>query len=1296
MNLNRIISFLCLLLFFTWEGSVSHAADSWSYPNDDPEMPYGGGTGTQSDLYQISTAQHLANLAYMVNDGKEYKGKYFVMTNDITLNENVIASDGKNTQHNYDQYKIWKPIGRCGYFSDDVFHGTFDGRGHTVKGMVIYNNKKGDIFNGLFGIVEEAVVKNIHMEDCYIQCDDENPKQLLNGFATYGFVCGIARNSTFTNCTVSGSFMKFNAIVYANIGGIVGQVKGGSVTRISNCAFDGNFKYSVPNDTEVSGYNIGGIVGEQTSEETFFSSLQSTLHINNCSSSGSVEAYGNDVTNTDYVYIGGIGASLTKGTISNCVSSMNIAVNTTNLFLECLVGGISCGKTYSTSAEIAVYNCAYFGTISIGNKTPEGTIKDLRVCGIGTNSSTTSGCAFYGKFNIHGKIREKGKVASIANVCFIDDDYRQNVVYSVGNVIDFTLEKSQSSFDIDQVCNSVINSKKHRDYYHFEVSGKSVDCKYTENNSTYAKELTALKADGFIAQLNKEARKSTWGKLEGMSKELNGLPLPIGCGGVITEYAGTGAAGDPWILSSEADLIALKAAVNNGTDFSGKYIQLGSDIRITGTLNECIGSDVEKPFKGHLDGKGHAIIGLRKSLFGYMYGTVKNLALVDCNIWDGNYATALARQVGDTDNKAEVSNCYISGTISFNTPWNQSGYASTFAFQLANGSSIHDCYFKGRFVVKATTATMLDKYNVAGIAFYNDNSSVTTSGTTPQGIYNCYASFDVKVESNSTWSPSCDNYGICYNDANENGLSDCYFVSSASIASYNSNMKLSSESELNGKFNGKTGWLQGVYRPVLAYAKKYAATTPEKNPETVYFDAIPEANPKKNYFYNISIDDPYSDVSLWQLPNMAVYVPNEKKDYITNGYLDQSADFQYNRSADATATAGQLRYDLTQTDKGYHMICLPGVVERDDLPDGAKVMIIGKIQEDGGNEQVNVVMVDTIPAGVPCMLYVPTTTVTTGTTIPLVMRSGIVSTPTVNATYSDFKGTFSNNTNVPAGACTTAKYSGNNTLPCFVRNTVTTTAQPFTAWLEGATGDVQIVDYILLDEENKAMTVTLSEDNAKNCNIKMRRALKKDDWNTICLPYSLTSDEISPLFGSGTKVEVFSGLEYNSGTNSYTMKFSAATEITAGTPYLIKPSKDVSDNIFEIKDRTITCTSETYVPTGTPQTANNTTLTMQGEYNKRMITPFDVTESENIYVISGDKIYHVNSDVEMKGFRCYFVAKGAFSNAKVIHSDGTSTDLRLIDAKATGDTDAVYDLLGRKRDAQTKGLVIKNGIKVLK
>ena len=1298
MNLNRIISFLCLLLFFTWEGSVSHAADSWSYPNDDPEMPYGGGTGTQSDPYQISTAQHLANLAYMVNDGKEYKGKYFVMTNDITLNENVIASDGKNTQHNYDQYKIWKPIGRCGYFSDDVFHGTFDGRGHTVKGMVIYNNKKGDIFNGLFGMVEEAVVKNIHMEDCYIQCDDENPKQLLNGFATYGFVCGIARNSTFTNCTVSGSFMKFNAIVYANIGGIVGQVKGGSVTRISNCAFDGNFKYSVPNVTEVSGYNIGGIVGEQTSEEKLFSSLQSTLHINNCSSSGSVEAYGNDVTNTDYVYIGGIGASLTKGTISNCVSSMNIAVNTTNLFLECLVGGISCGKTYSTSAEMAVYNCAYFGTISIGNKTPEGTIKDLRVCGIGTNSSTTSGCAFYGKFNIHGKIREKGKVASIANVCFIDDDYRQNVVYSVGNVIDFTLEKSQSSFDIDQVCNSVINSKKHRDYYHFEVSDKSsVDCKYTENNSTYAKELTALKADGFIAQLNKEDRKSTWGKLEGMSEELNGLPLPIGCGGVVTDYAGTGEAGDPWILSSEADLIALKAAVNNGTDFSGKYIQLGSDIRITGTLNECIGSDVEKPFKGHLDGKGHAIIGLRKSLFGYMYGTVKNLALVDCNIWDGNYATALARQVGDTDNKAEVSNCYISGTISFNTPWNQSGYASTFAFQLANGSSIHDCYFKGRFVVKQQT---FSTYNVAGIAFYNSNRTVNTSAESPKGIFNCYASFDVKVEASVMETRYT--YGISNDLKNESNGN--YFVCSDYRVSENSNggTKLDSESELNGKFNGKTGWLQGVYRPVLASAKKYAATTPEKNPETVYFDAIPEANHKKNYFYNISIDDPYSDVSLWNLPNMAVYVPSEQVDYIPNGYLDQSSEFRYKRSEGATATLGQLHFALIQNDKGTHFVCLPGEVLKSDLPEGSDAMIGGKVNIVNDEEQVNVVHVDTIPAGVPCLLYVPVSSVQSGEEIDILMRSGIVSEPVLNADYSSFKGTFTPQAvskdacmDVAKGTATRAatRSAAQDDTYYFILGNENTQVKPFSSWLEGSLGNVRIVDYMLLDEYNNT-NVELIESSTDDVNIKLRLTMDADKWTTICLPFDMSTEEIVEKFGEDTKLEEVESISYEGSTLNIKLK-EVTDGIVSGSPYFIKPS--VSNSIFELGPRIL---SNELTDVGnlaySPDANQEIYLKMSGWFDVSMLRS---AEEYNAYYFNDGTLCQLPREYPLilGGFRCWFKASDSTASAPaelssviITHSDGTTTDISVVTTDSQSTKQNIYDLNGIEMKSE-KGIYIKGG-----
>lgn len=1223
--------------------------------------------------------------------GENYEGKYFVLTNDITLNDNVLNASGKGLRDDESNYKEWTPIGDRSVWDYGIFKGIFDGQGHTIRGMVCAKTNERE-YTGLFETIEYATIKNINMEDCCIK--DDNAKYKSN----FGILCGEAWNTcTIINCTISKSAIIINSELDVCVGGILGSFRSIEPLHIANCSFNGYISFRQDDYYKFwfAGKCIGGILGFNNEGKT-------ELHFNNCSSSGDIEIYCSHDNEKYNYFIGGLGGNLHSehAFFSNCVSSMNINIDSPNSGIGyCNVGGI---VNYVDSKR-SFSNCVYLGKIRVGYAGSPAKMEELWVCGIG-GSNSVNGCAFYGKMDIHCKATHKIIIAGITNKHIIGDNYKQNIVYSAGNVIDIDAPTTK----IDQVCNEIEDGKKHKDFYCFGLSnGNSVECKYSYNPATYSKTLDQMKADDFIKTLNQDAGSNVWGKMTGTNSDLDGLPMPIACGGKPIEYSGDGSLDKPYIINTEADLNQLKDYVNNVNTFEGKYFKLGSDIRITSTLDECIGKDYDHPFKGHFDGNGHAIKGLHKSLFGYMYGTVKNLALVDCDIWVNGYATALARYVGNDDNKAEVSNCYVSGIIASSTPWNQQGYASTFGFHVSKGSSIHDCYFKGRFVLKEQT---FNTCNVAGIAIYDVND-VNTSADSPAGIFNCYASFDVKVESYGITSYYC--YGIC--DRPNGYSSGNYFVcSDYSLSSnYCGGTKLDSESDLNGYFKGKSGWLQGVYRPILAYAKKYAATTPEETPTTVYFDAIPEANLTPNYFYNISINDPYSDVSLWNLPNMAVYVPSEHKDYITNGYLDQSANFQYKRSAEATATAGQLCYDLTQTEKGYHMICLPGIVERTDLPEGAKVMIIGKIQKGVDNkEQVNVVMVDTIPAGVPCMLYVPTTTVTTGTTIPLVMRSGIVSKPTEDANYSNMKGTFSATT--ATDACVTAKYSGTGeTLPVFVKTSGETSVKPFTAWLSGATtANVQIVDYVLLDEENEAMSVTLTELNNQKTNLKMRRALKTNNWNTICLPYSLTSDEISTLFGSDTKVEEFNDLVYDSESNTYTLKFTAATSMSAGTPYLIKPSTAKADNIFEMQGKTITCASATTLPTGTSKEAGTATLTMQGEYNHRMITPYEATDGKSLYVISGNKIYHVNSEVEIKGFRCYFVAEESttgsteegsgtvgtsmFSNARVLHSDGTSTDLRLIKAEPAGDADAVYDLLGRKRDGQTKGVVIKNGKKVLK
>ena len=1188
--------------------------------------------------------------------------------------------------------------------------GVFDGCGHTIRGL--YMKDVDHKYIGLFGTTKKATIKNICIEDCLISGKFEDCGYI-------GTLCGLSNYSTFHNIKISNSRLSKeegdDGAGLQRIGGIVGYSYTYDATwravLISNSSFEGTISLSFRSKSgffDNQSMYCGGIIGTSDSGVITNCTVRGNMYVQKKQEESEYEVE---------LYLGGLAGSH-YGPLTNSVNYMDThlycstfqergSVRGYNLDYN-LIGAFTSGETTKLA------NCVNFGNVYVGKN--DGIVRNYEYLRLyGMRGSEIEDCANYGSFIFRGGIDNTNAPELIAGFsspkltrCINIQD--KNVIPNIAGktkVLAYTYDRGDATATD---CH----------FYFNEEIGKLYSMSDLPSGAYLAKSLNDFK--GKVPFFTS----GYWGIVKDETSAYNGCPMPVPAGGFPSEYAGDGTSeSTAYIINTEADLNKLKEYVNNGNAFEGKYFKLGSDISITGTLDECIGS-YEKPFKGHFDGNGHAIIGLRKSLFGYMYGTVKNLALVDCDIWQGNYATALARQVGDTDNKAEVGNCYVSGTISFSTPWNQLGYASTFAFQIAAGSSVHDCYFKGRFVVKEQT---FSTYNVAGIAIYDNNKTVNTSAESPEGIFNCYASFDVKVEA-SVWQTRY-TYGISSESLNDESKGNYFVCSDNGVhQSNNGGIKLNSESELNEKFKDKSAWLQGVYRPVLASAKKYKATTPETTPETVYFDAIPEENHKKNYFYNISIDDPYSDVSLWSLPNMAVYVPSEKKDYITNGNLVQSADFQYKRATGATATAGQLRYDLTQNASGYHMLCLPGVVERGDLPQGSKVMIYGKIRTTGTSQEINEVHVDTIPAGVPCILYVPTSAYAEGSDIPLVMRSEIRTEPLVDANYSNMKGTFTTVTNVSDACITADKHEDDKVY--FKKSPSAVSMKPFTAWLEGATGEeVQIVDYVLLDEENEAMTVTLAglnstSESSKTTNVKMRRTVKLGQWNTICLPFDLTKAEVEATFGSGTKVEELSSLNYDATSKSYTLVFAAVKEadgsfMKAGTPYLIKPGTTKTEaqtyvQLYAFTGKNIICPADEnylYTPAGKEVTnnVNSTKLTMQGEYNHRIISPDEATDGKSLYVISGDKIYYVDSEVEMKGFRCYFVAEesttgsteggtGAlgtsmFSNARVLHSDGSSTDLRLIKADTTGEGGAVYDLLGRKRDEQTKGIVIENGKKII-
>ena len=184
--------------------------------------------------YTVTSADGLINVAELVNGGKT--------DINITLGKNIDLTG-----------KGWTPIG-TNY--EKRYKGTFDGRGHTIKGLTVTTN---DQFVGLFGYLDRAgTVKNVVMEG--IQITSNHVLMSGNTGGVVGYSWG-----TIENCSVSGSVSGTNCV-----GGVVGgQQSSGSIIGCSSSA------------TVKGTRHVGGVVGEKWGTMTAcYATGNVTLEIN--------------------------------------------------------------------------------------------------------------------------------------------------------------------------------------------------------------------------------------------------------------------------------------------------------------------------------------------------------------------------------------------------------------------------------------------------------------------------------------------------------------------------------------------------------------------------------------------------------------------------------------------------------------------------------------------------------------------------------------------------------------------------------------------------------------------------------------------------------------------------------------------------------------------------------------------------------------------------------------------------------------------------------------------------------
>ena len=195
--------------------TIGDWADGGSESGEAEDLGY----SIQNDgSYTVYNANGLMNIAELVNGGKT--------DINITLDTNIDLTG-----------KDWTPIGTS---FRNSYTGTFDGGGHTIKGLTVTTN---DQFVGLFGSLGKAgTVKNVVMEGV----------QITNNHGS-GYVGGVVGNSdgTIENCSVSGSVSGT-----AYVGGVVGAQIGGSITGCSSSA------------TVKGTVDVGGVAGQTNSSAT--------------------------------------------------------------------------------------------------------------------------------------------------------------------------------------------------------------------------------------------------------------------------------------------------------------------------------------------------------------------------------------------------------------------------------------------------------------------------------------------------------------------------------------------------------------------------------------------------------------------------------------------------------------------------------------------------------------------------------------------------------------------------------------------------------------------------------------------------------------------------------------------------------------------------------------------------------------------------------------------------------------------------------------------------------------------
>lgn len=223
-----------------------------------------------------------------------------------------------------------------------------------------------------------------------------------------------------------------------------------------------------------------------------------------------------------------------------------------------------------------------------------------------------------------------------------------------------------------------------------------------------------------------------------------------------------------------------------------------------------------------------------------------------------------------------------------------------------------------------------------------------------------------------------------------------------------------------------------------------------------------------------------------------------------------------------------------------------------------------------------------------------------------------------------------------------------------------------------------------LDEKGENVESTISEIVGENKTLALNRTFNPSQLYTMCLPFDLSKEMITEIFGNETKVYSYDGCQNGE------LSFSIVKEVKAGMPFLMRSEYYVEQPTF----------AGVTVRSTTAQTVGGGEWDLCGTFGSYELA----ADGTQLFLTAGGTLAKPKvGSQKMRGFRCYLKKAAGTVNASAqlpsVTIDGETNAIKTAEYAAPTSATTAYSLSGMKLNAGCKtangGIMIIDGKKFI-